>query len=71
MPRKSKSGYETTFAKDAKRGTKPQWKISKPDQVLIKVSGKVPTLLQDPKILHEKERLPMDHGSRKGILRDE
>ncbi|GKD08246.1 reverse transcriptase domain-containing protein [Tanacetum coccineum] len=32
MPRKSKSGYETTFAKDAKRGTKPQWKISKPDQ---------------------------------------
>ncbi|GKB80173.1 hypothetical protein Tco_0947068, partial [Tanacetum coccineum] len=54
LSRESRSGDEATIPPDAERSAKPQWKTDKFKQILIQVRGKVTTLLQDPKKVHEK-----------------
>nr|GEU84175.1 reverse transcriptase domain-containing protein [Tanacetum cinerariifolium] len=66
LPRKDKSNHETTFTKNAKRGTNPQ-KAGKLEHVLIKVRSEVPTFFQNLKELHKKVRFPMAVEARKAF----
>ncbi|GJT69806.1 reverse transcriptase domain-containing protein [Tanacetum coccineum] len=71
MSRKGERSHEVAISKNAERGTKPQWKASKLEQIFIKVHGEIPTFLYDFEKLHKKERLPMDRISEKSIPGDE